>query len=221
MLIEPKWHCFPWRDPGTNNCNTYFFEGPPRILIDPGHRGFLPRVQGELEKLGYGLDQIDLVLGTHCHPDHIEAVSGFDRRRTLFGLHRDEWKLLAQFKNLSFMTGGLDLTSLEPEIFIKEGELQLNGEHWQLLHCPGHSPGSICIFDPQRRILVSGDVVFKDGIGRVDLPGGNARALKKSISRLPSLEARFLLPGHGEPLIGEDRVASNFEHIRRTWFDYL
>jgi glyoxylase-like metal-dependent hydrolase (beta-lactamase superfamily II) len=74
-------------------------------------------------------------------------------------------------------------------------------EGLRVLHTPGHSPGSICLFDAEEGILFSGDTVFTHGsFGRYDLPGGERHALLKSLERLSTLDVRAIYPGHGEPV---------------------
>jgi len=64
-------------------------------------------------------------------------------------------------------------------------------------------------------------VVFNQGVGRTDLPGGDGQALKESIRTLSRLEVEHLLPGHGDPISGRDLVKSNFADIERVWFEYM
>ena len=94
-------------------------------------------------------------------------------------------------------------------------------ETFQVLLAPGHSPGSICLYWPDKRVLVTGDVVFNQGIGRTDLPGGNGKLLKESIKKLAALEVEYLLPGHGEIVAGKKSVDANFNIIETQWFGYL
>ena len=68
-----------------------------------------------------------------------------------------------------------------------------------MIHTPGHTPGSICLYEAQSKSLFSGDTVFPYGsVGRTDLPGGSSRDLIRSISRLVKLDVSVLYPGHGE-----------------------
>ena len=69
--------------------------------------------------------------------------------------------------------------------------------------------------------MFSGDLIFKDGIGRTDLPGGDGRAIKASIRDLKDLDIDLLLPGHGEPVTGAQAVTANFEQLEQVWFNYI
>jgi glyoxylase-like metal-dependent hydrolase (beta-lactamase superfamily II) len=69
--------------------------------------------------------------------------------------------------------------------------------------------------------LFTGDVVFNQGVGRIDVPGGNGEELKESIRKISRLEVDHLLPGHGDVISGRDDVKANFAEIERVWFAYL
>lgn len=68
---------------------------------------------------------------------------------------------------------------------------------------------------------MTGDVVFNGGIGRTDFPEGNSKLLLKSIEKLSRLDIDLLLPGHGEVVLGRERVLENFEYIRQNFYTYL
>jgi hydroxyacylglutathione hydrolase len=85
-----------------------------------------------------------------------------------------------------------------------------------VLLTPGHSPGSVSIYWPRLKVLIAGDVVFSQGVGRTDLPGGDAKLLKASIDRLSKLPVDLLIPGHGTAIQGTERVRRNFEFIKRA-----
>ena len=85
-------------------------------------------------------------------------------------------------------------------LLLSEGDVLPFAPEWSVLHTPGHSPGSICLYNEDENTLISGDTLFADnGFGRTDLRGGNYAQLMKSLSRLEKLPAGTkLLPGHGE-----------------------
>jgi len=91
----------------------------------------------------------------------------------------------------------------------------------KVIETPGHSPASICLYLPDKKALFTGDVIFRDGLGRTDLPGGDGQKLKESIRKLASLEVEYLLPGHGEPVIGSKEVARNFRQVEEYWFQFI
>jgi glyoxylase-like metal-dependent hydrolase (beta-lactamase superfamily II) len=86
---------------------------------------------------------------------------------------------------------------------------------------PGHSPGSLCLYWPDKKALFTGDVVFFQGIGRTDLPGGNGKELKNSIQKISQLDTEYLFTGHGEILIGQEAIQANFKKIHAYYFNYL
>jgi glyoxylase-like metal-dependent hydrolase (beta-lactamase superfamily II) len=107
------------------------------------------------------------------------------------------------------------------DFYLQEGELHAGKKTFEIYHTPGHSPGSISIYWPEKKALFTGDVVFYGGVGRTDFQEGNSKLLMKSIERLSQLDIDLLLPGHGEVVTGRDRVLDNFEQIRQSFYAYL
>jgi glyoxylase-like metal-dependent hydrolase (beta-lactamase superfamily II) len=218
MKIVDDLHAFIWRNPSANNCNTYILRGEKNILIDPGHYQLFGPVQMGLLDLNLAPEKIDLVLITHGHPDHLEAVARF-RKPTLTALGYEEYLFI---QNTAKEYGwDLSRSGIEPDFFLQEGEFRVGDKIFQVFVTPGHSPGSICLYWPENKVLFTGDVVFPQGIGRTDLPGGDGSQLKKSIQRLAGLEVEYLLSGHGEVIRGKKAVEANFRMIEEYWFNYL
>jgi len=107
------------------------------------------------------------------------------------------------------------------DFFLQEGELRIGGERFQVLHTPGHSPGSVCLFWEEPKVLFSGDLIFAQGVGRTDFPGGDGNLLKQGIRRCSTLGAAMLMPGHGEPILEAEHVEKNFLIIEKMYFDYI
>jgi glyoxylase-like metal-dependent hydrolase (beta-lactamase superfamily II) len=221
MKIANNVHAFIWQSQTANNCNAYFIDGPTRVLIDPGHRALFEHVEGGLRDLELKPDDIDLIICTHAHPDHLEAVQLFKQKSALFTLHETEWQWVTTVGKQMSAALGIDIDVLSPDFFLKEGELCLEGLEMQVFLTPGHSPGSICLYWPTQRALFSGDLVFKEGLGRTDLPGGDGAKIKESIKRMSQLDVELLLAGHGEIVSGAQEVKSNFDQIEDFWFRYV
>jgi hydroxyacylglutathione hydrolase len=219
MKILENLHGFLWNSMSANNCNTYLIDGPPRVLIDPGHLHLFGHVEAGLGHLGLGIKDIDVVIATHCHPDHVEAVKLFQNDRTQFGVHETDWNLLKEMGR--YLGASLAPDSYVPAFFLKEGDLALKGLEFQVIHTPGHSPGSISLYWPEEKALFTGDVIFKEGLGRPDLPGGDGHTLKESIKRLAELDVERLLPGHGDIIVDAAQVRRNFQSVERVWFAYI
>jgi len=221
LKIDDNLYAFIWESMTVNNCNTYLIDGPTRILIDPGHEHLFEHVEKELEELGLGINDIGVVICTHAHPDHIEAVKLFKETPALFSIHQEEWELVKSMEKYLNMSLKVDIHSFSPDFFLKRGELSIGGLDFNIIHTPGHSPGSISLYWPERKALFTGDVIFQEALGRTDLPGGNGNTLKNSITRLSELDAEFMLSGHGGIVTGADEVKKNFEHVRQVWFNYI
>jgi len=97
-------------------------------------------------------------------------------------------------------------------------ELKIDGIDLNITLTPGHSPESISIYLPEEKALICGDLVFDRGVGRVDLPGGDFKELKRSIEKVSKLEIEYLLPWHGEVIWGKENIDKNFSFIRMSYF---
>ena len=187
MQIIPNVHAFIWESMAANNCNTYLIDGPTRILIDPGHSNLFDHVGKGLEELGLTLQDIGLILCTHGHPDHIESVQLFKETPALTALHMEEWQFIKSMDDYIKAAIGIDSEAVTPDFLLKDGDMAIHHLNLKVLHTPGHSPGSVCLYWPDQKLLFTGDLVFKQGVGRTDLPGGNGSLLKESIRRLEDL----------------------------------
>jgi len=163
--------------------------------------------------MGIGLEDINLIIATHIYPDHIEAVKSFSSLSTMVTIHEEEYRYFKETIARS--------PQCEFDFFLTEGSLTAGGVELKIIHTPGHSPGSICIYWPLHKALFAGDVIFEGGVGRTDLPGGRIDQLKDSIRRLSSLNAEFLLPGHGNTIRGKEEVARNFALVEQAYFGLL
>lgn len=219
MKIIDGLHGFLWNSMEANNCNAYLIDGPARVLIDPGHLHLFAHVESGLRGAGLTSDDIDLVIATHVHPDHLEAVRLFKNARALFAMHLKDWRLA---KEMGAQLGAtVNMDAYAPDFFLEQGELDMKGLRLEVLHTPGHSPGSISLYWQEQKALFTGDVLFKDGLGRTDLPGGDGEALKRSITTLAGLDAEWMLPGHGNIVAGAKQVKSNCERVEQQWFRYI
>ena len=184
--------------------NTYllFNEHNKAIIIDPGC--YFSAEQETLKKfmIEKGLEPVQL-LNTHCHLDHVFGNKWvFDTWGLELYIHSGEAEML-KLSPLSGEKWGLPFESYSgPLHFLAEGDsVLLDDEELKIIFTPGHSPASICFYSEKHKILIGGDVLFRESIGRTDLPGGNHAQLLKSIR-----EQLFVLsddvivyPGHGMP----------------------
>jgi glyoxylase-like metal-dependent hydrolase (beta-lactamase superfamily II) len=220
MKLANNLYFYP--EQGMLDCNTYVVKGSPGIIIDPGNTDFLrSRVDG---LKGDGIDpaEIGIIVNTHLHVDHCGANEAFKAlsgaKIVLHPVQKQNYRLV--------VVDGARLFGMEPveftEDFILDDDHLTNGEvQLELIPSPGHSPDCICFYDRQNKVLICGDVLFEMNTGRVDLPGGDGEALKKSIESLFILDITYLLPGHMGVITGADRVAENFDFIRHNVFPWL
>jgi glyoxylase-like metal-dependent hydrolase (beta-lactamase superfamily II) len=213
MKILDGLYGFIWQSASENNCNSFLIDGAKKILVDPGHRHLFQHVKRGLAQIETTPEQIDVVLVTHGHPDHLEMVGSFGPS-TLWAMSRVDYEFV-----MKYIGSRSDFPA--PAFFLQEGDLVIGDKTFRVILTPGHSPGSVCLYWPEKKVLFTGDVVFSQSIGRTDLPGGSGKQLKESISRLAELDVEVLCPGHGEIVAGRENVKKNFKLIKDFWFNQL
>ncbi len=225
MQLNGNLYYYPWKG-RANNCNSYLLKGKQTVLFDPGHiyndfdESCLEMLSAQMQSDGFSLKDVDLILCTHGHPDHVESVSLVRKQgAAIFGIHQgDEFILEAIAQHYASATGK-EMPSLKPDFFLVEGQVAGAEDKIEVIHSPGHSPGCVCFYLPDEKALVSGDTIFASSIGRADLPGGDMGVLGQSVDKLSRLEGiEYLLPGHMNIIKGLDKVESNFEQIKRYFF---
>lgn len=153
------------------------------------------------------------LLNTHCHIDHVLGNDFISRKYDLTPqIHTLEIPMLNAVGTSAQMFGVNYSPSPEPTI-LPEKAIQLGDEKFEILFVPGHSPGHVAFYHPDSKTLISGDVLFRQSIGRTDLPGGDMQTLLDSIRK-----TLFVLPddtkvyaGHMEPTsIGYEKASNPF-----------
>jgi glyoxylase-like metal-dependent hydrolase (beta-lactamase superfamily II) len=179
-------------------CNSYFIEDEIRTLIDPGNYDCIENLLKDMKRDGLDPKKIDLIINTHTHVDHCGANQIMkDLSGAKIAVHRLEEQYLPLARETTKMFG-LKMPEFKVDFYV-ENELSLGSLKLSVLHTPGHSPGSICLYNPKSRVLFSGDTVFSGGnVGRTDFPGGDPKQLVESIKRLCELDVSILCPGHME-----------------------
>ena len=221
MKLEKDLYAYLWQNPYENNCNTYVIKGDKTVLIDPGHSRHVERLFHQMEEDGISSEKVDVILITHSHPDHFEGLEAFLDKPVKITMSREEERYLLESGKLLFEMMKQPLPKYRIDFYLREGELHLGKEIFNIYSTPGHSPGSLSIYWPERKVLFTGDVIFYGGIGRTDFLEGNSKLLMESIERLSHLDTEILLPGHGEMVMGRDLVLQNFELIRQNFYAYL
>jgi hydroxyacylglutathione hydrolase len=221
MKIEKDLYAYLWTNAYENNCNTYLIRGEITVLIDPGHSRHVPNLLRQMEEDGISPEEIGLILLTHCHPDHFEGLETFKDKPIKIAMNQEEERYLLESGKLLFEMMGQSMPQFHVDFYLKEGDLHLGKRLFHIYQTPGHSPGSLTIHWPERKVLFTGDLVFYGGIGRTDFLEGNSKLIKESIERMSGLDTELLLPGHGELVTGKEMVLQNFEFIRQNFYAYL
>ncbi|MFC1833914.1 MBL fold metallo-hydrolase [Thermodesulfobacteriota bacterium] len=206
---------------GENNCNSIVIDGKVPLLIDPGRQGALAGLMQSMDADGFDPSSIKLVIATHAHPDHMEGTVPFARAGAKIAISQQEERYMENEMRPMYVQQGQSMPEYMVDFWLTDGTLNLGKHEFRIIHGPGHSPGSLCIYWSRFRILVAGDVVFAGGVGRSDLPGGNGKQLKESIDRLSGLPVEFLIPGHGSPVQGAKENADNFIHVKNLFLQGL
>ena len=196
--------------------NTYVISDETQecVIVDPGC--YEDEEKKELsDYISERHLKVRMLLNTHCHIDHILG-NDFVKQKysTKLYLHQTEEYVLNAQKILAPHYGFNAYHEARPDGYLSERDLVAFGKQkFSVLFVPGHSPGHIAFYNEAEKVVLAGDVLFQNSVGRTDLPGGNHNTLIDSIHKklftLP--DDVIVYPGHGgETTIGEEKRTNPF-----------
>jgi glyoxylase-like metal-dependent hydrolase (beta-lactamase superfamily II) len=205
-------------------------------IIDAGLMGKGDYKIDSIEKMGIRLDDVRRIIMTHTHLDHIGCLAEIRQQipSAELWVHEEEAEPLERGDEKTVYGMDMFRDMLQPQYDLSPGvftfkvdrrlqgkeKLDIGGMQWEVLHIPGHSPGSIGLFDRGSKVLIPGDVVYSDyAIGRFDLYRSDGASLKESLMRLGELEVDILLPGHNR--IVTDVPPGYILETAQQWGAYL
>ncbi len=211
MMIQVQSFVF---NPYQENTYVLYDDSGACVIIDPGM--YSPAEENTFSDFIREKElQPELLLNTHCHVDHVLGNKFIhDQYGLLPQFHEGEVPLLVEVQHYAPQMGIRYELSPIPERFLpEEGAVQWGQHRLELIFAPGHSPAHLCFYHSGQRLLIGGDVLFRNSIGRTDLPGGNHQQLLESIRRriytLP--DETVVYPGHGpETTVGFEKRTNPF-----------
>jgi len=214
-----KIYCIYGRD---YDSNIYIILGEIPTIIDTGTGLHHEEVAKKIKSIINPLD-IEQIILTHEHYDHCGGVRKIkDLTKAKITAHEKAADKIERGESAFAALLGGEMPKIPVDQIVVDGDIiQVGDEKCQILHTPGHTPGSICLYLPSSRSLFSGDTVFAYGsFGRYDFPGGSLTQLKKSIKRLSTLDIVNLYPGHDIFIEGEGKshIMMSLRNIElKTW----
>ena len=198
--------------PFQQNCTLLWCSATMKAaVVDPG--GDLPVIRDAIAKMGVSVEKI---LITHGHIDHAAAAAQLAQELgvPVEGPHKADEFLLQQLPERGVQFGILDARVLTPDRWLDQGDQVHVGQlTFDILHCPGHSPGSVAFINREEGFGLVGDVLFKGSVGRTDLEGGDHATLMASIrdQLLPLDDSFAFICGHGPTsTIGAERTSNPY-----------
>ena len=188
---------------GMYGTNTYMLSiDNDVILVDPASKAekLFPVLEGK---------KLLAVLLTHGHFDHIKAVDGlYEKYKMPIYVHSEDERLIRDKSQRALFGLPYSPTISSPVEHLKEGSMEIGPFKFDVIFTPGHSKGSVCYaFD---EYLIAGDTLFKNSVGRTDLPGGDESELRASLRVLKELNPCLkVLPGHDDVSVLEDEINNN------------
>jgi glyoxylase-like metal-dependent hydrolase (beta-lactamase superfamily II) len=199
--------------PFEQNCTLLWCEETKSAAVfDPG--GDVERILAVIEQAGV---TVETILLTHGHIDHAGGAASLKESLggvPVVGPHEADLFLLQHLEDQGRAYGIPGVRNVTPDRWLAEGDAVKVGQvAFDILHCPGHSPGSVVFVNREERFAIMGDVLFRGSIGRTDLPGGSHETLLRSIADkvLPLGDDVTFVCGHGPAsTIGQERQTNPF-----------
>ena len=170
--------------------NIYMIGKDDVTLIDIGVGNAMNRIAPKIGELGLKIENISQVILTHAHHDHVGG---------LFEVLLTSPRVFIHSSDAEF----LRTLNIERLVRLRDRDtVETAGRSLTVFHTPGHTPGSICLYEPFEKLLFSGDTVFPGGrFGRYSPRSGGISAMIRSLKRLTNFSVDVMLPGHGDPVL--------------------
>ena len=169
-----------------------------KVLIDTGLGSHKKMLSTAFDSLGVNAKDIERIIFTHAHYDHTGSAQKFTNATT--AIHTDDASILEtgdSDKSCAFAFGKT-LKPIKINLKLNDNDIiRIDDIRLEVISTPGHTKGSICLYDKDNHILFSGDTIFSNTIGRTDLPGSDMDEMKSSLKKLKNLNVSKILPGHG------------------------
>ncbi|MFH0975346.1 MAG: MBL fold metallo-hydrolase [Spirochaetota bacterium] len=221
MKVIDGIYAYIWKSVFENNSNMYFFGEPLNMVFDPGLNNYMDLRLMEMQKDGINTDDIKYIVNTHGHLDHYEGSAYFMKKNIPIAIFKDEIDYVSKTGPMFYQMMGMKMVEVKFDTSLKEGIWKIGDTELEIFNTPGHSPGSICLYWPEKKTLVCGDLIFDNSVGRVDFPGGSSDQLKDSIRKMSELDIEILLPGHMGFIKGKNYVKKNFDFIINQYFPLI
>jgi len=214
-------HLYFYPEGGMLDCNTFLIKDEVAMIIDVGLANNLPALLKALEQDGIDPQEIDVITNTHLHIDHTWANEEFKEKFSaqikITPLQKEHYDISVRQTARFF---GMEPVDFQEDALL-DSAISLKNLTIEIVPTPGHSPESVCLYCPQGKFLICGDLIFEGNTGRSDLPGGSGEQLKQSIEKIAELEIDLLLPGHMGVITENQKVKENFEFVRNHVFRWL
>lgn len=215
------------------DCNQYIIKDPTSnelALFDAGNGISLKGLIEGMKEVKLDYNHIKKVFITHEHVDHVLGLYPLidllkDSKPEIYA-YGETAKILQEGNESRIFPGnlgisasmfGVSITPLNIEKLSTEKLINVFSEfNFKIFHTPGHSTGSIIYYEPNKKVLIPGDLVFTGGsFGRYDFPGGSLKLLTESIKFVTSLDVKYLLPGHmGISDQGNQQIAYSYKMVK-------
>jgi hydroxyacylglutathione hydrolase len=179
--------------------HVYLIKGDTKnVLIDTGIASRFSALKRRLAELGLRVKDVNLIILTHEHYDHIGATAFFHRTAVVAAHRLAANKVELQDEFVTFLSRDEPHKPFWVDIWLEDGSIiDLGNYELQVVHTPGHTSGCICLYEPRAGLLFTGDTVFAGGTLSEIAVGGNVSDYVNSVRRLSNLKMKQFYPGHG------------------------
>ena len=218
--LRPGIFQFPAQKPGSH---VYLIKGTSKnVLIDTGMAANFPVLEASLLELGLRVSDIHFIILTHEHFDHIGATSFFFKTAVV-AAHRLAANKIELQDEFVTMVKSMDASSVpfHADIWLEhDTTIDLGNYRLRTVHSPGHTSGCICLYEPNERLLFTGDTFFAGGTLSGIFSSGNISDYMNSLERLSTLRVEQFYPGHGRLSDSpEEDIRCGLEHARALFED--